>query len=521
MNKKTAFVKWTALLAACLLVMTCMVGCGGKDPVSSAVSTPQGDESGTPDVDTSVSTTAGEAGETTTAATGGDATTTAPAAGDGGNKTTTGKTQTKTTKAYSNDSKVDGSGYTFVIGSGFFNDVMDPQVAEMIAEIKKQFKCKVKINFFWPSLENMQKKIASGDKVGDIVDMPADLMLQSAMAGYLRPLNEIAGIDVKDSRWIAGATNLSTIQGKTWGVSFWFPPGVRTCVFYNRDLLKANGVTADMEALVKNGGWTFDKFREFAKKTTKDTNGDGVYDTFGMGFSDPDYAALNFIAANGGGLAGYQNGKVVETFSNEQTLAALNFYNQLINQDKVAKISDSLRKEGGSSDVDMDTLFVNGKMAFYVTESWKAVQAIKPKADKLDYGILPLPKGPNAKDYVSPAENYSPLFCITSTNKDLDKSVPILNYLGKYFAQSFANDGWKDDVALDYFKSGDKASLEMYEYILDRSALDVGYTVDNLRTNFYSKVIRKAIYQQNGTPAEAIKAQKGLYTKDLNAVFNK
>ena len=463
-------------------------------------------------------TTAGTAGNTTGGTETGPATKTAGTNKPNTTKGNTTKASTPTQKPgpVSNDKIVDLSGYTFVIGSGFFSDVEDPMVAEMLDVIEETFKCKVKINFFWPSLENMQKKTASGDKVGDFVDMPADLMLQSAMAGYIRPLNEIEGINVNDARWIKGATKLSTMDNNTWGVSCWYPPGVRSCVFYNRDL-----VNEDMTKLVKDGKWTFDKFRELCKAATKDTNGDGVYDTFGFGFADPDYAVLNFVEANGGGLAKVQNGKVVEAFSDSKTIYALDFYNQLINEDKVANVSENLRKkDGGASDVDMDSLFINGKMAFYVTESWKGV-TIRQKADKLDYGILPLPKGPSASDYVSPAENYSPLFCITSTNKDLDKSVPVLNYLGKHFAESFADNSWMDDVAKDYFQSGDDDSLEMYQYILDRSMIDPGYIVTNLRTNFYNEIVRKSLYQRDGTPAQAVKAQTGKYQKDIDAVFNK
>ena len=99
--------------------------------------------------------------------------------------------------------------------------------------------------------------------------------------------------------------------------------------------------------------------------------------------------------------------------------------------------------------------------------------------------------------------------------------IPVLNYLGKYFAESYEKDSWKDDVAKDYFKTGDKDSLEMYTYILDRSMIDPGYTVENLRTKFYSEIVRKSLYQRNGKPAQAVKEQAGRYQKDIDAVFNK
>ncbi|MBE6904390.1 MAG: hypothetical protein E7480_07260 [Ruminococcaceae bacterium] len=503
--KNTKLLKAICMIAALVMCLVIVTGCNSKKPTDLTSSSIQ-DSSSDADGNTDSSNDSTDSSDATDSS----------SDGNGASSGTPSNSGNGSSSATTNDKIVSLKGQTFVIGSGFFNDLLDPATAELIEIIEEKFGCKVKINYFWPSLSAMQKKIASGDKVADIVDMPADLMYQSAMAGYLKPMNTLSGINVNDSRWISGAKNLATFKGNTWGVNCWYPPSARTAIIYNRDLLKKNNITQNMESLVKSGGWTFAKLKEYAKATTKDTDGNGEIDTYGFGFADSGYAAINFMAANNGGLAKVASNKVSEAFSSQNSIEAINFYNDLVNVDKVVKLT----AEGKPAD--MDQLFVDGKLAFYLCESWKAVQVVKPKADKLDYGILPMPKGPKASDYVTSAENYPEFFCITSTNKEPEKAVSVLNYIAKYYASAGQGDWWLEDVvAKDYFKAGDKASLEMYKLIVDKSAIDVGFIVDSLRQGFYTEVVEKSIFQKQITPSAAIDKIKGLYQKELDSVFNK
>ena len=69
-------------------------------------------------------------------------------------------------------------------------------------------------------------------------------------------------------------------QDRDWG----------TCIVANGKMLREAGIDVDK---IKKNGWTFDEFREVAKKLTKDVNSDGKPETYGFGFSK-DYIGATF-----------------------------------------------------------------------------------------------------------------------------------------------------------------------------------------------------------------------------------
>ena len=430
--------------------------------------------------------------------------------------------------AYSNDTVTDLQGYEFTIASPFLQD--DPTGKTLTdwerifqqarTDVEKKFDCKITILNLMPDASAMQPVIMSGGKYADIIDTTPLHMFPAAKLGYLKPLNEIDGINVKDARWVPGLTNLSTIQGKTYGVNFMRPPEVRYCLYFNKDLLKADGITDDIYQLVKDGKWTFDKFREYLKATTRDTNNDGKIDTYGLFFSDPTWAGISLIQANGGSLAKFDSkGRAVESYSDPKVINALNFYNELVNVDKVVDVPDYMRSEatwnnGTFSIQDATNNFISGKAAF-----WFGNQYIRPSNPNMNYGMLPLPKGPDATDYVSPSQNQD-VFAISTTNKDLDKVIPVFNALAKEVQGNDGESWWLDDVQKDYFQANDKDSIDMYKLNLDKSAVDIGTTVSDLYTNFGMLAIAKPIFWNEGTPASQIDSIKGDYQDAINGVYN-
>ena len=56
--------------------------------------------------------------------------------------------------------------------------------------------------------------------------------------------------------------------------------------------------------------------------------------------------------------------------------------------------------------------FISGKIAFLFGESWEINQQIKPSNVGFDYGILPIPIGPNANEYNTSA-GHARVFAVT------------------------------------------------------------------------------------------------------------
>lgn len=444
------------------------------------------------------------------------------------------QSQTSSSQAavYADDPIVDMNGYEFVIGSAWMRAKPSANATEVEklfydrkAEVETKYNCKIKISSVYADMATMMPKILAGDKVADVVEMMADMWLPASRAGYIVPWNDVPGINIEDPRWVSAYTNFSKFDGKNWGLNFMRPPEVRSCIFFNKDLLKSSGITEDPYQLVRDGKWTFAKFQEMAKATTKDLNNDGKMDTYGILVISPIFFARQMIAANGGALASLKDGKVSGTYDSIQAINALNFVDTLVNQDKSFMLADYMKSEttwnSPTAAEDIYSTFTEGKAAFLVHESWIGNQQIKPNSDKINYGMLPLPKGPDAKDYVSPADQ-SRVFTVTSTNKtDLAKTVTIFNALARPLAGYEGEDWWKDEVQREYFQDNDKDSIDMYLLNLSKSSVDLGSGVEKLSFDYGITGIAASIFWRYGTPAAQVATMTGNYQDAIDAIYNK
>ncbi len=421
------------------------------------------------------------------------------------------------------DSIVDMGGYEFTIASPFLVDDPDPSeitAAEAIFEevrhkVEEDYNCKITILALDNTIENVRTKVLAQDKIADIIDVEGFNLLPMARAGYIVPLEKVEGLDITDSRYIQGYSSFTEFNGQHYGLNFMRPAEARVCMIYNRELLKEYGITEDPQELMKTNEWTFDKFREMCKTATRDTNNDGQNDTYGCYIALPETFGLSMISANNGRLVTTEGGVAKESYDSKEVLNALNFVYDLVNTDKTATY-------GEASGKDAIAKFSAGQYAFYYCETWEINQLLKPTCGDLDYGLISLPMGPDASGYVSPSEN-ARNFCITSTNKDVDKTVIILNALARYTEEYGGEDDpdwWHYDLQMDYFQEGDTKSVEVFTSLLDNATLDLGVGVTDLWSNFKSTVIWDACYQNKGTPASKIESISGKYQSAVDAIYN-
>ena len=128
--------------------------------------------------------------------------------------------------------------------------------------------------------------------------------------------------------------------------------------------------------------------------------------------------------------------------------------------------------------------------------------------------------GPDAEDYVSPSEN-ARSFGITTTNKDLDKTVTIFNALARYTEKYDEEaDWWEYDVKMDYFRTDDDKSVEIYMMLIDKATFDLGVGVTDLWTDFKENVVGDTCLKNKGTPASKIKSIAGTYQASIDAIYN-
>lgn len=105
------------------------------------------------------------------------------------------------------------------------------------------------------------------------------------------------------------------------------------------------------------------------------------------GFSLQDAGLFNMYLQQAGGTMLTEDGSKTN-FNNEQGLAVLNFWDRLLNEDRVYQVGF---EEGLGNESDA---FVTGKVAMLYTGPWM-ITTYKKYGAELDFGIVPPPAGPN------------------------------------------------------------------------------------------------------------------------------
>ncbi|MBE9011569.1 ABC transporter substrate-binding protein [Pseudanabaenaceae cyanobacterium LEGE 13415] len=214
----------------------------------------------------------------------------------------------------------------------------------------------------------------------------------------LRPVDDLFAASIVKSELDPALIDTMQYEGKTWSIPF---STNNVGIYYRPSLFKAAGV--------KELPQTWTEFRQLAKQLTKDTNGDGKADQYGMllplGKGEwTVFTWLPFLFSGGGELtttepstAGtliYGNniisGAVVEQprsvdITNSGAIAALQFWHDLI-KDGSAILSQPERG------YELDG-FLAGKVAMQLSGPWTLGQL---QATKVDFGVLPIPKGTQA-----------------------------------------------------------------------------------------------------------------------------
>lgn len=524
--KKT--VKWTVFLAALALMIGCFASCGG-DPKGNPVSgTATSGTSGGAANATDASGNATEPGETVQTDASGNSN---PSADNNsktgsGNKTDSNKTDnnktnnnSKTTVANSSGNAnandplkdVETKGKTFTVISTYLSskrtssmDLYAELFLERAQEVEKELGCKINIvNSVYPTPEWLAPQIRAGKKVADLLHVEMRQLVPFVSAGYVKAWSDIPGVNVKDSNFNQGITQVSTIGGKTYALSMLKPEEVRYCGIINKTLLRNCGIDPDeIYRKIDDGTWNFDALKAYAQKVQSNSSFKGKAVD-----ADPTYLLEMLMAANNGRLVTMNSaGKATPTYTSANVKEAAGFMDELITGNLY-----------NPKDYATDR-FVQGNVAFLFDESWVMAKKIRPNVKNFDYGMIILPKGPSASGYVSGLEHAN-IFMTTSTNTELDFTAKVLNALAKPSKNQTGSQWWLDEVQLDLFQKNDAKSLNIYQKCLNSATIDLGLCVPTLTTAFKDAVLQNAIIDKKTSVSAAFDSINGKLDGTINDVF--
>ncbi len=155
-------------------------------------------------------------------------------------------------------------------------------------------------------------------------------------------------------------------------------------VFYNLEILAREGVP-ELQEYAENGIWNWGTMLDVAIKTTKDFNGDGIIDQWGIGSSDISSVGRLLLYSNLQPIVRWDGGSnYAYNLNDPKALRALQFMNDIYNTYKVAPAYNT----------NAVNLFNLNQVTMFLREAWYSYSNIRNKG-MTNYGFVELPAGPD------------------------------------------------------------------------------------------------------------------------------
>jgi len=261
-------------------------------------------------------------------------------------------------------------------------------------------------------------------------------------------------------------------------------------LFYNKKMFDDAGIAYPDDT------WDWDKLVEVAHKLTKDTNGDGKPDQWGVytETTDMENAWSSLVWQAGGDILAPDGTKTA--LDTDQAAQGLQFLQDLIWKEKVLP-DPALFAETGDP-------FESGKAAMEINGSWLVPT---DEAAGLEFGIAPLPKGPAAQ-----ATSVNPTGAVIyKGTKSPDAAWALVKYLAspeaqeKIMALKASVPVNKEILSTTYASAFDGA--QVFADALSYAHLKPSFKgYDDFATTLQTELDENVFNQPNKTAKEAIAA---------------
>ena len=290
-------------------------------------------------------------------------------------------------------------------------------IDEFVEEHKDQVK---EVVFEVTTQDEYNQKMIANMTAGDMPDVfyvgPAAVR-SYVDNGYVLPLDDYVDQATIDSIW--GTTqSIYRYDGTNIGSGslYAFPKDLSCFAFaYNQDLFDEAG----LDYPDPNKPYTYDEFIEVCKALTKDTDGDGEIDQWGVANADQ-FGMTPFLYSNGVKFLNEDMTKV-NVANNPQLTEALTFYTDLT-------------RNGLTPSVEQDTAlggyqrWLDGQVAFYACGTWDVAAFMDDATFPYKWNLCGWPVGPSG-DGKSHTWMGSVGYCVSATTEYPDLCAELVSKL--------------------------------------------------------------------------------------------
>ena len=264
---------------------------------------------------------------------------------------------------------------------------------ERVAEAEALYN--VKIQTMDPgTVENIMSRIMANDSTYDIIRINhRNAFFPLVTAGMLYPVSQILPKEYFESLPAPDRYSIEKLryQGELYGVGIVYGlfNGSMMITMYNKDLIEREGLE-DPYQLWKEGRWTYEAMEQIGIALTKDTDGDGEIDQWGIGALGYPFGIYRVAPSNGAEIAKPdESGRWVYTFNSPEAIYVLN---------TLARWQNELQIVGGG-DFNLGTVGIIPQ-----THLAGARHAL---AAGVNVGYVPQPRGPHVDSHQWPTFDFS------------------------------------------------------------------------------------------------------------------
>jgi len=254
---------------------------------------------------------------------------------------------------------------------------------------------------------------ASGTVFGDVVAISGMYAQDLFVRDYTTNLQPFIQRDLNLNDFFSEPLKEYRLGAKDTGDLLALPMvGGAVVLFYNKDLFDATGLP------YPDSTWTYDDLVQTAKKLTKDIDGDGKIDQWGLYAGAPGGLTFDTIVHSFGGRVVYEDAtfRYSSGLDDPKAIAGFQFYVDLFNKYKVSLLP-AIEAGQLSSDV-----FLTGKIAMQFIASWAEVR-VAPARFRWDIEMPP--KGPAGRF----AYAHSNGFCIPTKSKHKEEAWQLIKWI--------------------------------------------------------------------------------------------
>ncbi|MGB4267136.1 MAG: hypothetical protein WBK00_08975 [Limnochordia bacterium] len=388
--------------------------------------------------------------------------------------------------------------------ANYFNDNL--LVMGRVQEAEQLFNCKIDFMQTREIPDTNFNRLLSGDSVNDLWHVQNKIGYWQLVANdALYPIYNI----LPESYYDAFPPSIKAVEeafkyrGHYWGIgtveyrpSFGYQNDL-IFVAYDKTLIDREGLPDPYE-LYLAGEWTWDAVTDIAVAATRDLDGDGEIDQWGI----VDVRQWDLAVSNGADLTRVdENGKVVFTADEPAYLEALEQHKLWWTDLKVAMPTNSSG--------DLKNAFINGKAALWFYAGAWQLPDLMDMAD--EWVLVPYPMGPRVDDYQWTTQALSTTV-IPANAKDPEALIALKTFLWR------EEDAPVNDVLAAHVRNQESAKV-----FLEGNELWAGKTSRMFETLLNSTTYVddvRSVSAGNLSPAAAMAALKPVVQAALDDLFD-